>query len=333
MHIESFILEIAERKGKVATMKLVKKTGFSHAYVHRILQRLVEGGHLYKTGSTKNARYVPATPDSIDKAKAGINYYSRVFKSIAGLNANKILEELKKKFAFIGIPENVVEIFDYAFTELLSNAIGHSQTEKLNIKVEKKENVLSFEIRDFGIGIFKSIKEKLKLATEEDAALELIKGSGKGMYFASKLPDTLIIQSGVKKIIFNNLIDDIFIRTIKDFAGTKILFNINIDSSRLLSDVLNKAPDNYGMIDSGARVFVKLFSMGNKYVSRFEARKALDGMGKFQTVILDFKGIESIGQGFVDEVFMVWKRNYPDTKITIENANDDVMFMIKRAVG
>jgi anti-sigma regulatory factor (Ser/Thr protein kinase) len=333
MHIESFILEIAERKGKVAAMKLVKKTGFSHTYVHRILQRLVDGGHLYKTGSTKNARYVPATPGSIDKAKAGTNYYSRVFKSITGLDANRILEELKKKFAFTGIPKNVVEIFDYAFSELLSNAIRHSQTEKLNIKVEKKENIISFEIRDFGIGIFKNIKEKLKLADEEDAVLELIKGSDKGMYFASKAADTLIIQSGAKKVIFNNLLDDIFVRTIKDFTGTKMLFNINIDSARLLNDILNKASVNYDTPDGGTRIFVKLFSMGNKYVSRPEARKALDGMGKFPTIILDFKGIESIGQGFVDEVFMVWKRNYPDTKITIENANDDVMFMIKRAVG
>ncbi len=331
MHIETFIMEIAERKGKVAAMKLVKKTGFSHAYVHRILQRLVDGGHLYKTGSTKNARYVPATTGSIDKAKAGINYYSRVFKSTRGLDSNKILEELKKKFTFTGIAENAAEVFDYSFTGLLSNAIRHSKTEKLNITVEKKEGVLTFEIRDFGIGIINSIKDKFKLASDEDAVIELIKGSQKGIFGPAKGADILTIQTGVKKIIFNNLIDDIFVRTIKPFTGAKILFKINIDSSRNPADILSKDLGNNNVSDA-ARIFIKLFSQGNKYVSRSEARKALDGMGKFKTLILDFKDIENIGQGFVDEVFMVWKRNHPDTKITIENANNDVMFMIKRAV-
>ena len=70
-----------------------------------------------------------------------------------------------------------------------------------------------------------------------------------------------------------------------------------------------------------------------KYISRSEAHRVMTGMEKFKTVILDFNGIQTIGQGFADEVFRVWKSAHPGIEIKAENANDDVMFMIKRAIN
>jgi len=55
-------------------------------------------------------------------------------------------------------------------------------------------------------------------------------------------------------------------------------------------------------------------------------------MEKFKHVILDFKGISTVGQGFVDEVFRVFQSKYPKIKIEYTNANDNVRFMIERSL-
>jgi len=56
------------------------------------------------------------------------------------------------------------------------------------------------------------------------------------------------------------------------------------------------------------------------------------GLESFQDVLLDFEGVESIGQAFADEIFRVWQSNHPEIKITYINVNENVEFMIKRAL-
>src|SRR5258706_5783036 len=155
MDLELLILKYARKKDGFSSRKIAKKFGYSPAYASRILQKLVDGGQLYKTGSTKNSRYFLADADSIKKAKSKVQLYNRVFSGKAGHEVSKIeehsvLEDARKKLSFDGLPENVNAIFDYAFTEMLNNAIEHSMTGKLLIKAEKKEEMISFEIRDYG---------------------------------------------------------------------------------------------------------------------------------------------------------------------------------------
>ena len=69
-----------------------------------------------------------------------------------------------------------------------------------------------------------------------------------------------------------------------------------------------------------------------RYVSRSQARRICLGLEKFKHVILDFKDISTVGQGFVDEVFRVFQSKYPKIKIEYTKANDDVQFMIKRTL-
>ena len=73
--------------------------------------------------------------------------------------------------------------------------------------------------------------------------------------------------------------------------------------------------------------------MGTEYISRSQARRILGGLDKFRTVILDFKNVKTVGQGFADEVFRVWKRHYPNIDIVTKNANENITFMIKRALA
>ena len=340
MDLRSEIIKLAARKNGFTSAEAIKRTSFSKAYVQEIIQRLVDEGLLYKTGSTKNAQYIESTPENISRLGKIARKYQRIAK-ISGLEEHMALEDVKRKLSFPEGKENIIAIFDYAFTEMLNNAIEHSGSEKVYILVERKTGILTFEIRDYGIGIFNNIKNKFSFETTGDAVMELTKGklttaetghTGEGIFFTSKAADTLVIQSSDKKVIFNNILQDIFIRTIKNFKGTKVKFNIREDSAKELVEIFNEYAGIEYLFDK-TKIQINLFSGGKNYISRSQARRALAGADKFNRIVFDFKGIEMIGQGFADEVFRVWKNAHPNVEIKVENANDDVKFMIKRAAG
>ena len=64
-----------------------------------------------------------------------------------------------------------------------------------------------------------------------------------------------------------------------------------------------------------------------------ENSKVIDLNVKKEDRILDFSDISTVGQGFVDEVFRVFKTKYSRTKIEYKNANDNVQFMIERGLN
>jgi hypothetical protein len=67
------------------------------------------------------------------------------------------------------------------------------------------------------------------------------------------------------------------------------------------------------------------------YVSRSQARRILAGLEKFKTIELDFKDVKTIGQAFADEIFRIWQAGHKEVRFKIQNANENVMLMIKRA--
>ena len=68
-------------------------------------------------------------------------------------------------------------------------------------------------------------------------------------------------------------------------------------------------------------------------VSRSLARRILSNIDKFKVVFLDFANIETIGQGFADEIFRVFKNKHPEISIIPLNTNEEIDFMIKRATN
>ena len=80
-----------------------------------------------------------------------------------------------------------------------------------------------------------------------------------------------------------------------------------------------------------SRVVVKLFERGGEFVSRSEAKRVVAGLERFREVVVDFHRVESVGQGFADEIFRVWARAHPDTKLVPERMVEPVAFMVERA--
>lgn len=72
--------------------------------------------------------------------------------------------------------------------------------------------------------------------------------------------------------------------------------------------------------------------LGHDFVSRSLAKRILMNVEKFKIIVLDFENIDNIGQGFVDEVFRVFKNKNPDITIVPVNMNEEIEFMINRAM-
>ncbi|MBN2299365.1 MAG: STAS-like domain-containing protein [Deltaproteobacteria bacterium] len=56
------------------------------------------------------------------------------------------------------------------------------------------------------------------------------------------------------------------------------------------------------------------------------------GLENFKDIILDFKKVSSISQGFADEIFRVFQNDHPDIHITAENTNPVIQQMISHVV-
>jgi hypothetical protein len=56
------------------------------------------------------------------------------------------------------------------------------------------------------------------------------------------------------------------------------------------------------------------------------------GLEKFTEVTLDFQGVDSIGQGFADEIFRVFTRMHPGVRVGYANAPPAIDAMIRHSV-
>src|SRR5207249_860815 len=96
---------------------------------------------------------------------------------IRGLDEGRIWDELAASLNLRrALRPNIEAIAHYAFTEMLNNAIEHSEADRCSIRCRFDPSTFSFDVRDPGIGVFHSIASKLHLEDEQSALIELLKG-------------------------------------------------------------------------------------------------------------------------------------------------------------
>lgn len=342
MDINKLISRELDKKGEIKSLDIVKKTGFSRAYVDRFFKKLREDGIIILVGKANKASYVYAGEYGMAQGRDDVKKVHRILVN-KNLDEDIILEGMKKASSiFKGLKKNLSRILEYAFTEMVNNAIEHSRSRKIEIFIERKKENIFFEIRDTGIGIFFNIMRKKRLNNDMEAIQDLLKGkettapvshSGEGIFFTSKVGDSLTIKSSMKKLVFANLFEDVLIEDLKkSIKGTRVIFSIGLGSKKNLNEVFSEYTDDVFRF-SKTKVAVKLYREGANYVSRSQARRLLSGLEKFKTIVLDFKDLDTVGQAFADEVFRVWKNKHKDKDIEIENAGENVNFMVKRALN
>jgi len=337
------ILEEVRKKGTVKTADFIGVFGVSRQYVSKLLSKLVDEKKLVKVGSTRSAFYT--TEEYIQKnPNVAPSSYSKIFIN-KGLEEHKIFNIVEQSFSpLTKLSENIRSIFEYAFSEMLNNAIEHSFSKKIKIFVSVHKDTLTFSVDDFGVGVFRNIMQKRKLNSEIEAIQDLLKGktttapklhSGEGIFFTSRVGDEFILDSYGYQFIANNLIKDIFIKKVKgQKQGTKVTFRINTHDRHHLNDVFKKYTNigegsDYGFDKTEIRV--QLYTMGGVHISRSQARRVLSGLDKFKIIIMDYDSVPTVGQAFADEIYRVFKNKKPNIEIQDINMNESVKFMVERA--
>lgn len=229
-------------------------------------------------------------------------------------------------------------IMNYAFTEMLNNAIDHSAGTAATIRVRRSVDRLSFEIRDDGLGVFARIRDGFGLDSVLDAAAELTKGkrttwpeqhTGEGIFFTSKAVTEFRLSANEIRLTIDNVRDDYALGASDVTVGTLVEASLSLPPMRTLRSVFEEFTDE-DLRFSRSRPRIELFGTGLSFISRSEARRVLADMTEFDDVDIDFTGVEDVGQGFVDELLRVWPTQNPGITLHPINMNDAVAFMIRR---
>src|SRR3989344_3185482 len=186
MSLEDNILRLIRKKKVIRTSEVLDAFGVSRQYAHRMLKNCVKRGDLIKVGGTRGARYM--LPGFIPVE----HRFEKRFRN-RSLDESNILADIQKKewILFRELPDNVYRIFQYAFLEMVNNAIEHSWSNTISICIERGHDDMIFSVNDAGIGVFQSIRKKKKLSNELDAVQDLLKGktttkprshSGEGLF-------------------------------------------------------------------------------------------------------------------------------------------------------
>lgn len=299
--------------------------------VHKHLQRLVAEGSVAVSGQTRSKRY----------GLAPLVRWNKQYQVIGGLAEDAVWRA--DVAPLLGeLPENLLSIWHYGFTEMFNNVIDHSGARWVTLSLTKTAAGTTVDVYDDGEGIFKKIQRALDLADERHAVLELAKGkfttdpanhSGEGIFFASRMFDRFVIASG--EVYFSHEFDakeDWILQASSASGGTLVRMTLHNHTARTLKKVFDKftTDDDYGFTKTV--VPVKLMRYGDdKLVSRSQAKRLLSRFDRFKVVVLDFSGVASVGQAFADEVFRVFRAKHPEVEIVPLHASAEVKRMISRA--
>ena len=338
MKTKDLILKYLRSHRSAGSSTLVKHLGgISRQTVAEHLRALVSEGRVLKQHSTRNAVY--SLTDGVKrKSIAGQSDYSRTLP-LRNLQED---ETFKKASSAInlrhGMSEGGFRIVNYAFTEMLNNAIDHSRSKKARVDLRCRPDGLVFAIRDNGIGVFESVRKKFRLHSHFEAAEHLLKGkqttdparhSGQGIFFTSKIADCFVLESAKLQLTIDNKSDDTVMKDIPFLKGTRVSFSLRPKTRKKLKELFDEYSGNDYEFDK-TRLTVHLSEKEGEFISRSQAKRLTFGLEKFKTVILDFKKVTGISQSFADEIYRVFKNNHPTIRIEAVNTSPAVRFMIDR---
>lgn len=326
--IRRFIMANVQQYPKEIAHVTAQQFSITRQAVNKHIQCLVEQKVLAFSGTTRNKVYRLQSTEWTNAYVLNKNLEEQVIWE------NDILPCL-------GIlPENIHDIWQYGFTEMFNNAIEHSLGKNILVSVSKTVMAVQITISDDGEGIFKKIQREKDLIDERHAMFELAKGklttdpdnhTGEGIFFSSRMFDEFWIISGsVAFTHAQNDNKDWFLEPVH--SGTFVMMKLDNNVTRTSKEIFDEyaTDEDYGFTKTV--IPVRLAQYGSeKLISRSQAKRLLARIDRFKIVIFDFDTVKTIGQAFADEIFRVFRKQYPHIELHHINACKDVEQMISRA--
>ena len=324
-------LDLIVGDGHRVAARLADEFGLSRQVANGYLQSMVREELIEAEGTTRARVY------RIRTLIEAVRSYPR-----EGLQEDLVWRELVAPVV-AHLPENVRDIWHYAATEMINNAIDHSGAPEVQVSVNKNALYTEAVVADEGEGIFLKIQRALNLHDSREAILELAKGklttapekhSGEGIFFTSRALDFFEIESHHLRFSHAPRANDSIAEQAHDTPGTRVRMRLANDSPRIMGEVFGAFTDSEEYTFDKTVVPLRLAQYeGEKLVSRSQAKRVAHRFERFKRVELDFAGISEIGQAFADELFRVFATAHPTIRITPTNTEPAVAHMIRRVLA
>lgn len=327
---------LAREGGWFSSRDVIARSGATRQAAHRELATLVRDGRLIAAGKARATRYRAAAAITVAVPAPA---FERVYAT-AGLREDEVWREVAAALPALPARPTAHAVTAYALTEMVNNAIDHAGAARVAIRAGERgaERVIWFEVDDAGIGAFENVRAGLGLPDTLAALQEISKGkrstqperhSGEGIFFTSKLAAEFELAANGLTWLVDNRRGDHAIGVAPARPGTRVKVTVDLDRAERPEDVFARYTHDFEF--DTTRTVVKLFAHGVRFVSRSEAKRLCEGLDRFRHVLIDFTGVEAVGQGFADEVFRVWANAHPDVELSPEHMSPPVAFMVGRA--
>jgi len=327
--VREFVLRnIDDHPADIANV-VSEKFGLSRVAANGYLKRLTSEGLIEASGITRGRRYT-LKPTTLIK---------ETIKLADGLWEDAVWRFRIQPYV-TGIKRNIVEICHHGFTEILNNAVDHSGSEYAVISFTATYAKIEIIIIDSGIGIFQKIQNDFRLQDAREALLELSKGgltsnpakhAGEGIFYTSRMFDKFSICSGNLYYSREKIDDDDWLIEVQDIqknTGTIVRMEISTSADWTAEEVFERYKrDRIRFNKTHVPLRISQYP-GEQLVSRSQAKRILSRFSKYAEVMLDFRGVDKIGQAFADEVFRVFVLDHPNIKVVTIGANDEIKMMI-----
>jgi len=329
--IRQFILDNVSNHPKDIASLTAKAFDISRQAVNKHVKHLEQQKALLIRGTTRSRHYVLLPLEKWD----------RVYPTTDSLKEDLVWRnDIRPRLG--ELPDNIIDIWQYGFTEMLNNAIDHSGSKNITVILQRTATETEIAIHDYGEGIFRKIQRELNLEDERHAVLELSKGkvttdprrhTGEGIFFTSRMFDDFAILSG--STYFSHIHDEVedwILQRQNSQDGTSIFMKLRNNNARTTKAIFDQftSGGDYGFTKTVLPV--RLAQYGDeKLISRSQAKRLMARVERFKVVMLDFDGVESIGQAFADEVFRVFISQHPLIEVVPTNTVPAVRQMIDRS--
>jgi anti-sigma regulatory factor (Ser/Thr protein kinase) len=329
--IRAYLLEgIDDNPGGIVT-ETAAEFGITRQGVLRHVRQLVVEGRIAVQGKTRDRRY-RVIPTAEIRIPLGVS---------ADLQEDLVWRQDLRP-ALDGVRSNVLAVCQYGLTEMLRNVVDHSQATHCVVSLDYSPHRIRMEVGDNGVGIFAKIQKAFDLPDPQDAILELAKGklttdpqhhTGEGIFFTSRMFDRFSILSGRLSFAHLEQENDWLLEEEAPVEGTLVSMIIGPSSDRTPKEVFDRFASqdgDYGFSKTHVPVVLARYGDEN-LVSRSQAKRLLARFDRFQEIILDFKGVATVGQAFADEIFRVFALEHPHVHLTPVNLSQAVAQMVNRA--
>ncbi len=306
---------------------VASQLGLSRQAVHKHIQALIDAGWVEAFGATRS-RFYRWRP--LVRAKVS-----------SSLSEDSIWRDLLAP-RLRDLATNVSSLLRYGTTEMINNVIDHSGARELVVALKPLREEVEILLEDDGVGILEKLVRDLGLAGPQHAVLELAKGklttdpsrhTGEGIFFTCRMCDQFLIWSGNHCLMRIEGAGFAVVEPPEKRPGTTVRMVVRRDTNRTTKEVFDRfssGSEDYGFTLTS--VSVNLAREGQEgLVSRSQAKRLMARAGSFKEVHLDFRGIDSIGPSFADEIFRVFRLQHPEVGLHWENATEEVAKMIRKA--